>query len=90
MIDTLKLSKRLQEANLPKEQAEALAEGLNESLKESYVTREHLDARLNRLELRLVGWIIGTNIAVGSAIVWWINSRFDQLTFFLQHWKPGS
>jgi hypothetical protein len=31
MIDTLKLARRLQEAKLPKEQAEALAEGLNES-----------------------------------------------------------
>jgi len=45
VIDTLKLSKRLTAARMPAEQAEALADGLAESLKESYVSREFLDAR---------------------------------------------
>lgn len=49
MIDTLKLSKRLQAANMPEQQAEAFAEGLSESLREDYVTREYLDSRLNVL-----------------------------------------
>jgi hypothetical protein len=53
MIDTLKLSKRLTAAHMPQEQADALAEGLAESLKESYVTREFLDSRLSALETRL-------------------------------------
>jgi hypothetical protein len=46
MIDTLKLSRKLQEAKIPQEQADALAEGLHESLKDSYVTNEKLDVAL--------------------------------------------
>lgn len=49
MIDTLKLSKRLQAANMPEAQANAFAEGLSESLREDYVTREYLDSRLSVL-----------------------------------------
>ena len=71
MIDTLKLSNRLKAARMPSEQAEALADGLAESLKESYVTREFLDARLAALETRLIAWVVGT---VGLATLinhWW-------------------
>jgi hypothetical protein len=82
MIDTLKLSKRLTAAHMPAEQAEALSEGLAESLKESYVTREFLDARraedrsyldsrLAALRTELVMWMVGT---VGLAALvnhWW-------------------
>lgn len=46
MIDTLKLSKRLQEADLPKNQAEAIAEGIRENL----VTNEKLVAELAKLQ----------------------------------------
>ena len=49
MIDTLKLSKRLQAAHMPPEQADALADGLAESLREDYVTREHFDHGLTVL-----------------------------------------
>jgi len=56
---------------------------INEQLKH-FATKEELQ----KLRVELILWLIGTNIAVGSAIVWWVNSRFDQLTFFLQHWKP--
>lgn len=59
MLDTLKLARRLQEAKLPQEQAEALAEGLNESLKESYVSREFLDSRLSQLKTELIFWMFG-------------------------------
>ena len=58
MIDTLKLSKRLREAQMPQDQAEALAEGINESLKESYVTREYLRNCLLKFELRIVGYLV--------------------------------
>jgi hypothetical protein len=60
MIDTLKLARRLQDANMPKEQAEALAEGLLESLKESYVTNDKLDVALFKLKTELTIWIVGT------------------------------
>jgi hypothetical protein len=82
MIDTLKLTKRLKAAHMPDEQAEALSEGLAESLKESYVTREFLDSRLETLEARfdaklatlrneIVMWLVGT-VALGTFINhWW-------------------
>jgi hypothetical protein len=82
MIDTLKLARRLTAAHMPAEQAEALSEGLAESLKEAYVTREFLDARraedrayldtrLAALRTELVMWMVGT---VGLATLinhWW-------------------
>ena len=75
MIDTLKLTKRLTAARMPSEQAEALSEGLAESLKESYVTRDFLESqlatRLAALETRIVLWVVGT---VGLATLvnhWW-------------------
>jgi hypothetical protein len=82
MIDTLKLSKRLQAAQMSEAQAEALAEGLNESLQESYVSREYFDSRLNilkseldtrlaRLRTELIVWIVGT-VGLGTFINhWW-------------------
>jgi hypothetical protein len=71
MIDTLKLSKRLQAAQMSGTQADALAEGLNESLKESYVSREYLDSRLSRLKTELIFWIVGT-VGLGTFINhWW-------------------
>jgi hypothetical protein len=71
MIDTLKLSKRLQQANLPAAQAEALAEGLAESLKESYVSKEFLQAELMRLKTELIVWMVGT-VGLGTLINhWW-------------------
>lgn len=65
MIDTLKLTKRLTAAHMPTEQAEALSEGLAESLKESYVTREYLKAELDVLK-----WMVGFNLVITVGIVW--------------------
>ena len=70
MIDTLKLTNRLVAAHMPREQAEALADGLGESLKESYVTRDYLDARLSALRTELVIWIIGTVGVIGAPSLW--------------------
>jgi hypothetical protein len=58
MIDTLKLSRRLQAAQMPQDQAEALADELNEGLKESYVTREYLRTQLLRFEVRVLGYFV--------------------------------
>ncbi|MBV9287526.1 MAG: hypothetical protein JO288_06850 [Hyphomicrobiales bacterium] len=49
MIDTLKLSKRLQAAAMPAEQADALADGLADSLRQDYVSREFFDQRIEAL-----------------------------------------
>jgi hypothetical protein len=75
MIDTLKLARRLEAAQMSKEQAEALAEGLNESLAESYVTREYLDSRLSQLQTRLtlstLAIVIGV-VGIGNGILFWL------------------
>jgi hypothetical protein len=67
MIDTLKLSKRLQEAAMPKEQAEALAEGLRDAINEELVTKQDLQAAVALLEVKITEkisqvlyWIIGS------------------------------
>jgi hypothetical protein len=72
MIDTLKLSKRLVAAHMPAEQAEALADGLAESLKESYVAREFLDACIASLkgEIDIVKWMLGFDLAMTVAVLW--------------------
>jgi hypothetical protein len=71
MLDTLKLAKRMEAAGLAHEQAEAIAEGLNEGLKESYISREYLDSRLEKLRSELI-W--STILIVGI---------FDGILFFL-------
>jgi hypothetical protein len=64
---------------------------INEQLKH-FVTKEELQ----KLRVEMILWIIGTNIAVGlalgGAIMFYINTRFasieSQLNLILQHWKP--
>jgi hypothetical protein len=67
---------------------------LNELVKH-LATKEELQSsqvELHKLRVEMILWIIGTNVAVGGAlagsIIFWVNSRFDQLTLLLQHWKP--
>jgi hypothetical protein len=77
MIDTLKLSKRLQEASLPKNQAEAVAEGLAEALKENFVT----NVELQKLRVELIFWIIGTQVLATGVVL-------GAMKFFFEHYKP--
>jgi hypothetical protein len=67
MIDTLKLSNRLQEASMSKDQADAIAEGIAEGIADAYVTKQDLEVAVSRLEARisektgqLVLWILGS------------------------------
>jgi len=87
MIDTLKLSKRLQEAAMPQQQAEAFAEGLAEAIKEGLVTNERLEGTLAKMELRLVLWILATGVGIGGAVGVTIFLH-NQTIALLQHWKP--
>jgi hypothetical protein len=67
MIDTLKLAKRLQQANLTAEQSEAIAEALAEA---NYLTKSQLEAvaefriefraELAKLKNELVYWLVGS------------------------------
>ena len=79
MIDTLKISRRLESANSSEKQAEDLADILLEAV----VTKDHLDARLAQtdagiaqmdarmaqMEARLMRWMIGLTLAgVGISV----------------------
>lgn len=81
MIDTLKLSKGLAKAGFSTEQAEQVAEALNEA-QTDYVTKKDLQIALSQLEAKLVMlidsakhqtiyWIVGT-VVVGQILshVW--------------------
>lgn len=54
---------------MPEAQADALAEGLNESLKESYVTREFLRSELVKQKIELVIWMVGLLMAQ-TGLLW--------------------
>lgn len=56
MIDTLKLTRRLESAGMPRAQAEELSEGLAEGLREQFTQRfDRIDARLDGIDDRLDG-----------------------------------
>jgi hypothetical protein len=77
MIDTLKISRRLENANFSEKQAEELADILREAVEGDLVTKDHLDARLGQtdariaqmdariaqMEARLIRWMIGLTLA---------------------------
>ena len=60
-IDTLRFSRKLKQAGLPDEQAEAMAEALGEELTEHLATKA---------DLRLLQWMVGFNLAFSAAILW--------------------
>lgn len=74
MIDTLKLARRLHDANMSQEQAEAIAEGLNESLKESYVSKEFLQSELAKLKADML-WatfvIVFAIVGLMNGVLYW-------------------
>ena len=75
-FDTLKFARKLKEAGVPAQQAEAQAEVLGEAFLynlDEIVTRDYLDARLSKLEerfvridgqFRLLYWMLGLIIVV--------------------------
>ena len=46
-----------------------------EELVKHLATKEELQ----KLRVELILWLIGTNIAVGSAIIWFVNNQFTLL-----------
>lgn len=73
-IDTLKLAKRLQAASVPQKQAEAIAEGIGEMLKEVTATKEDLAVAvaelridLSKLKTELIFWVVGT-VGLGAVL----------------------
>ena len=60
-IDTLRFARKLKQAGLPEEQAEAVAAALGEELTEHLATKA---------DLLLLKWMIGFNLAFTAAILW--------------------
>lgn len=60
-IDTLRFARKLKQAGVPEEQAEAMASALGEEL------TEHLAAKA---DLLLVKWMVGFNLAFSVTILW--------------------
>ncbi len=60
-INTLRFARKLKQAGLPEEQAEAVAAALGEELAEHLATKA---------ELLLLKWVIGFNLAFTVAILW--------------------
>lgn len=65
MINTLKLSKRLREVGMEQAQADALADALNEELKESSVTKADLATAVADLKHHTVATCLSVCGALG-------------------------
>ncbi len=79
-MDTLAISKTLQRANLPIEQADAIASAIGVSIDERAATKSgllqvktELEAKIDKensnLRASLLTWFVGTPVAVGAPIV---------------------
>jgi hypothetical protein len=76
MIDTLRFARRMRDAGVPADQAEAIAEGFAEETRATLVTRDYLDNRLEAWAWRIIGTVLGSvaamllaNLAATWAIV---------------------
>ena len=64
-INTLRFARKLKNAGLPADQAEAMADALGEELTEHLATKA---------DLALLKWMVGFNLAFSAAILWRILS----------------
>ena len=70
MFDTLSVSRRLTDAGMNRELADATAAAMREAAEHGdHVTPELLRADLSALETRLIKWMVGTVIAAVGATV---------------------
>ena len=70
MFDTLAVARRLTDAGIDRDHADALADAIREAAEHGdHVTPELLRAELSALETRLIKWMVGTVItAVGATV----------------------
>ena len=70
MFDTLAVARRLTDAGIDRDHADALADAIREAAEHGdHVTPELLRAELSALETRLIKWMVGTVIAAIGATV---------------------
>ncbi len=60
-IDTLRFARKLRNAGLPDEQAEAMAAALGEELADHLATKA---------DLLLLKWMVGFNLAFSATVLW--------------------
>ena len=71
-IDTLRYARRLRDAGVPAEQAEAMADAIGSELVENLATKSDLDNAVTEIRgtLLLLKWMIGFIFAFVVAIAW--------------------
>ncbi len=71
-IDTPRYARRLKDAGVPAEQAEAMAEAISSELVDQLATKADLETAVARLEgsIRVLQWMIGCTLAFVVAIAW--------------------
>ena len=68
MIDTLKLARRLKDAGMPEQQADAVTEELNAGMRESAVTKADLNEAISKAKNELIIWQVGVGFALFAAL----------------------
>jgi hypothetical protein len=63
LFDKLAYKDKLTASGVPEAQARAFGDAMDEALRESVVTRTHLDMRLSQLTVR-IGGMIGAAVAI--------------------------
>ena len=69
MLDTHAIARRLTDAGIQPEHADAITDAVREAAErdtDTLATREYLDARLHALEARIAWRIIGSLLAIAS------------------------
>lgn len=75
-IDTLRYARKLKEAGVPPDQAEAMADAIGSELVEQLATKTDLKASVDLLRtdlggaIRLLQWMLGFTLAFVVAIAW--------------------
>jgi uncharacterized protein YhaN len=87
MIDTLKISRRLERANFSEKQAEELADILREAVAGDLVTNDHLDARLAQTDAKLGQ--MDARFAQMDARIAQMDARMAQMEARLIRWMIG-
>ena len=71
-IDTLRYARKLKDAGVPADQAEAMADAIGSELVEQLVTKADLEIAVTRLEgsIRVLRWMMGFTLPLLVAIAW--------------------
>ena len=71
-IDTLRYARRLKQAGVPPDQAEAMADAIGSELVEQLATKADLETAVAKIDgsMRLLTWMLGFTLAFVVALTW--------------------